>query len=569
MFYYLRVKKEFMKKSFWAYALLLTLLSANAVSAEDTMQINPDEKSLDLKEIVLDTRQNYNVSENIAVAGDNSVPTDITSIPEASLKNIPPPKKERRIFSRLNPMGTVIKLNKTIECGCGCVDGAVNKNLEKLDGTHFSGVNKINKTIDKGVVHLEGAIDTGLGVMDKTIGTGLGGLDKVINNGVGKSTVQQWLDGDYATGKYFGERPALESHGVTINSSMLYSPFTKTGGGANGEKSTRGYSVFNLGVTVDTEKAGLWKGGTFFGLYQRKAGYGISGANGGAMGDYMGFDGWDWHEINQISEYWYQQTLFHDKFRMKFGKQDSNTDFGYLNSGWDFMNSAFSVNPTTPLPTYPDQPFGFMAAISPKEWLTIKDGIYSRYSTPFNVTEIEVKPTIKKMPGRYILGAWEMSDSNGMSAATGMNTDGSTYYNNFNRNFGAYFNFEQMVYKEKKDDKNDMQGLVVFGQAGIAPSNKNDLSKYIGGGLHYLGPIPKRDKDIAGLAVGSGNFAPRLGDVGTDYGSRVGSETVVEAFYRIQLNPWFYLQPDVQLIMNPGGMYGNSVAIGLRSVVTF
>ena len=401
-----------------------------------------------------------------------------------------------------------------------------------------------------------------------------GGVEKgaqTLEAEVEKTKVKQWLDGDYATGKWFGARPLLEDHGVSLQSSLLYSPMVKTGGGANGESSAKGYSLFNLSLTIDTEKAHMWKGGTFYGLYQSKMGYGLSGPNGGdgAMGDWMGLDGWDWREMNQISEYWYQQTLFDEKVRLKLGKQDANTDFGFLNSGWDFMNTAFSVNPTVPMPTYPDPAFGFMAEISPKEWLSIRNGTYSKFSVPFNITEIEFKPTIKKLPGRYMLGAWEMSDSNGMSVSDGLNDDGSTYYNNFNRNFGAYFGFEQMVYKENKDDENDMQGLTVFGQAGISPSNKNDMCQYMAGGLHYIGPIPKRDNDRAGIAVASGRFASRLNYVGYDDTNRIGSETVLEAFYRIQINPWFYLQPDVQFIMNPGGVYDNSVAIGLRSVVTF
>lgn len=558
-----------MKKSFWTSALLLTLIVPHAVFAEGIYSTTSEKKQLDLKEIILDTEQSSYATGNMTVADDMSVTADNTSIQETPSENInvTPRKKEIKIFSRLNPMWGVIKVNKIIESGIENVDGAVNKGLEKTDGTIFSGARKIDKTVDKGVVHLEGAVDTGLGAIDKTIGTGLGSLDKVLNARVDKTNVQEWMDGDYAAGRFFGERPLLENHGVTINSSLLYSPFTKTRGGANGDASTKGYSLFNLGVTIDTEKAKLWKGGTFFALYQRKNGYGISGPD-NAMGDFMGFDGWDYRQANQISEYWYQQKLFNGKLRMKFGKQDSNTDFGYLNSGWDFMNSAFSVNPTTPLVTYPDSQLGFMAEINPKDWLSIRDGIYSRYGCPFNITEIEVKSKIKKMPGRYMLGAWEMSDSNGTGVATGQNEDG-TIYNDFNLNFGCYVGFEQMVYKEKKDDDNDMQGLVIFGQAGMSPANKNDLSQYVGCGLHYLGPIPRRDKDIAGIAVGSGRFAPRLADISYDNGGRVGSETVVEAFYRLQVNPWFYLQPDVQFIMNPGGMYDSSVAVGLRSVITF
>lgn len=380
-----------------------------------------------------------------------------------------------------------------------------------------------------------------------------------------KTMVKSWLDGDYATGRWFDGRTTLENHGVTVNSSLLMSPFMKTGGGSNGEVSGKGYSLFNLSVTLDTEKAGLWKGGTFYTLYQKKIGYGMAGA-GNAMGDWMQYDGWEGRQINQISECWYQQKLFNNKVRLKVGKQDANTDFGYLNSGWDFLNLAFSVNPTTPMPTYPDQAnFGFVAEINPKEWLSIRNGIYSKFNVPFNITEIEMKPTIKGLPGRYNIGAWEMSDSNGMSVADGLDSGGNVYYNNFNRNYGMYAQFEQMVYKEQKDNENDMQGLVVFGQFGMSPSNRNDMNRYMGGGLHYVGLIPKRDKDIAGLAVASGTFAGRLGDIS----SQIGNETAIEAFYRFYLSKWFYLQPDVQYIMNPSGTYPSSVAVGLRTVITF
>lgn len=502
-----------MTKSLWIYALLITLMSVRPANAENAKSM-PQKSSVNLKEIVLGDYQSYEPQNNTLMATDTPVVMKNNSESEIPLedKSTTPNAKSKGFFPVFNLQGGVQKMNSAVE----------------------GGIQKLDKTVEAEIE---------------------------------KPMVQQWLDGNYATGKWFGARPLFEDHGVTINSSLLYSPMYKGGGGASGEASTKGYSLYNLGVTVDTEKAGMWKGGTFFALYQKKTGYGISGANGnnGAMGDFMGLDGWDWHQMNQISEYWYQQKLFNGKLRMKLGKQDANTDFGYLNSGWNFMNTAFSVNPTTPMPTYPDQSFGFMAEINPKEWLSIRNGTYSRYSTPFNITEMEFKPKIKKLPGRYMLGAWEMSDSNGMSVNGGIDANGNVYTNNFNRNFGCYVGFEQMVYKENKDNDNDMQGLVVFGQAGMSPANRNDMSKYLGGGINYVGPIPKRDKDILGIAVGSGNFSPRLGDIT----SQVGSETALEAFYRVQITPWFYLQPDLQFIMNPGGVYDNSIAFGLRSVITF
>jgi len=504
----------FMKKRLLTSALILTLAAVMPVNAGNINVINNTKPSTNLKEIVLGENQNYDTTFNTALMATNT---------SGSEKNQP------------------INLD------------LMNSNEERLiqDGID-------NPTAQR---QLEGSVP----VMD--LKGGVAATEAPTKAEIEKTVVKQWLDGDYATGKWFGARPLFEDHGLTVNSSLLYGPMVKTGGGANDEASGKGYSLFNLSVSLDTEKAKMWKGGTFYALYQKKTGYGISGANGdnGAMGDWMGLDGWDWRQINQISEYWYQQKFFNDKVRLKVGKQDSNNDFGFLNSGWDFMNTAFSVNPTTPMPTYPDQAFGFMAEINPKEWLSIRNGIYSNYNTPFNITEIEVKPMIKNLPGRYMLGAWEMSDSNGMGVATGIDSNEETIYNNFNRNFGAYVGFEQMVYKENKDNENDMQGLTVFGQAGMSPSNKNDMSKYVGGGLHYIGPIPKRDKDRVGIAVASGNFTSRLANIT----SQVGSETAVELFYRAQITPWFYLQPDVQLIMNPSGIYGNSVAFGLRSVITF
>lgn len=558
-----------MKKKIFIYTLISLLISTNSLKAEETCpakQINPKNN---FSEIILDTKQDFDLPSSLNALTDEKLTGEAANSDEqATLENNSCCKKKKfEFFVHLNPIRPIEKTQCGIENCANCVNKKVDKNLHKLDGTPLKVIPKTDKVIDTSVEKTDTAVKKVFGYLDKGTNFGLNKMDEAVNLAADKTAIQEWLNGDYAARKYFGMRPLLESHGVTIDSSFLYSPFMKTAGGANGEASEKGYSMFSLGVTLDTEAANLWKGGKFFALYQRKTGYGLSGSN-GAMGDYYGFDGWDIPQINQISEYWYQQKLFNGKVRMKFGKQDSNTDFGFLNSGWDFMNSAFSVNPNTPLPTYPYTPFGFMFEVSPKEWLSIRDGIYSKENAPFNITELEFKPMIKKMPGRYMLGAWEMSDSNGYSVATDMDSNG-TIYNNFNRNFGLYFNFEQMVYKEQKENPNDMQGLVVFGQLGMSPSGKNDLSKYGAVGLHYKGPFPKRDNDLVGIALGCGNFASRLNNITYDLGGRTGSETVLEGFYRLFITKWFYLQPDVQFIMNPSGQYQSSVAIGIRSVITF
>lgn len=551
-------------------ALFLVHFLPNSTFANELNKGN-NEKQLELDEILLDKSQSTYISpkkadvvDSLELSNNN---TQQGILPKSNDCICSPQKNERKIFSRLNPIKGLKFLDRGFKFGTKSINAVENKIIKEVDKTPIKAIEKIDGTVDCGIYHLEGAVDKGLDVLDKTVEVPLETIDKVLNTQMDKNAVQEWINGDYATIKYFGMRPIIESHGLTVDSSLIYSPYMKTAGGANGEASTKGYSLFSVGVGLDTEAAKLWKGGKFFALYQRKVGMGLSGAD-GAMGDYFGFDGWDIPQVNQIGEYWYQQKLFNGKIRMKIGKQDSNTDFGYLNSGWDFVNTAFSVNPNTPLPSFPYTPFGFVFEINPKEWLSMRNGIYSKDSCPYNITEVEFKPLIKKMPGRYMVGAWEMSDSSGYGVATGVEND-EVVYNNFNRNYGFYFNFEQMVYKEQKENSDDMQGLVLFGQMGISPSSKNDLSKYGSVGLHYKGLIPKRDNDLAGIAIGCGNFASRLNNIAYDIGGRTGSETVVEAFYRMFITKWFYIQPNVQFINNPSGMYDSSVAVGIRSVITF
>lgn len=390
-----------------------------------------------------------------------------------------------------------------------------------------------------------------------------GGIEKITPRPeMTKEIFDDWYHGDFATGRWFGARPLFEQNGLKVNSSLIYSPFMNTVGGMNNDANGRGYTMYSLGVSLDTEKAHMWKGGTFFMLYQKKKGCGINSAMGYPL------DGWDYpDEVNQIQEFWYQQKLFNNKLRFKFGKQDPNVEFGMTYAGSTFMNLAFTVNPAVPKPGFPYPQLGLITEYKPKPWLSLKDGIFTKNGDPFNLMGIEIKPNTK-LPGRYMLGSWQTSSNTGFRIIEDVNASGKQYYD-YNRNYGIYASFEQMVYKEKKDNSKDLQGLTIFGQLGLSPEDKNDIGKYGSLGLHYRGPIPNRDNDITGLAVNYTNFASRIKSIPMANGGRFADGTNIEFFYRIYVNKWFYLQPDIQYLINPNGTYNSSIAIGLRSVITF
>ena len=70
----------------------------------------------------------------------------------------------------------------------------------------------------------------------------------------------------------------------------------------------------------------------------------------------------------------------------------------------------------------------------------------------------------------------------------------------------------------------------------------------------YRGLLPSRDWDIVGLGVAEA----RLNEAGDE------TETVVETFYKLQLTEEFSIQPDLQFIASPSGIYPDSLVCGLR-----
>lgn len=129
----------------------------------------------------------------------------------------------------------------------------------------------------------------------------------------------------------------------------------------------------------------------------------------------------------------------------------------------------------------------------------------------------------------------------------------------FNNNHGVYMGYDQLIFKESPD-KDDDQGLGVFGQYGWAQEDRNQVPNYIGAGLAYKGLIPHRDNDITDAGMARAIFSPCL--------EGRGAETAIEFFHKAQVTPYIKIQPDLQYIVNPGGQYRDSLVVGVRFEAT-
>ena len=127
-----------------------------------------------------------------------------------------------------------------------------------------------------------------------------------------------------------------------------------------------------------------------------------------------------------------------------------------------------------------------------------------------------------------------------------------------NGNYGLYFIADQMLIPGEGE-----RGLGAFIQVGDVPGDRNLVDSYIGGGFHYQGIIPSREKDVLGLAVARASISGDFKDIE----KRDSHETAVEITYRAQILPWLAIQPGVQTIFNPGA--DSSLDNAVISIVRF
>lgn len=386
-----------------------------------------------------------------------------------------------------------------------------------------------------------------------------------------ETPLEIWLHEDKATGDWHGLRSRLEESGITVSGSYMMNSFTKQHSGGLLENSKASYmGLVNTSVELDTEKMHLYPGGKLFVMFQNIHGKGLTEKY---VGDYMFFNGYDSPRTGpQLSEYWYEQSLFNNKLKAKIGKQDANAEFMAMNTGFEFIHSGFNFIVNSYLPTYPNAAIGITATLQPIDKLYLKYGLFdangvgsqSGFNTVFHkdggfeqVGEIGVTDIIKNHPGKYVCGVW-LNTKNREEVPFFDQTGDLMVYTS---NHGIYTEFEQMLFKEKRDDTEDSQGLTLMGQFAWSPPTRSDITKYFGTAVTYRGLVPKRDNDTLGVGVNFAHFSNRIGNI--------KGENVLEVFYKIRLTPWLYIQPDFQYINKPFYADKGTIVFGIRTNIDF
>ena len=234
-----------------------------------------------------------------------------------------------------------------------------------------------------------------------------------------------------------------------------------------------------------------------------------------------------------------------------------------------FLNGALGNNLTIP---FPDCGLAVVVYVEPIDGFYLTAGIgdaqadarESGFNTAFHdedyfmsFGETGVVTSFKtakgEMPGAYRIGMWYSGQP-----LEKVNGSGE----NMRDKIGAYLSFDQMVWKENADE-DDTQGLGAFFRYGLSDSDVGDPKAFYSAGVQYQGLIPNRDDDVLGLGWATG---PR-----SRQGEATGDESVIEAYYNIQVAPWLNFGPSLQYITNPGGVAAanDTTVLGFRMQFSF
>jgi porin len=371
------------------------------------------------------------------------------------------------------------------------------------------------------------------------------------------------LRSPYVTGDWRGGRTWLEDRGLALHLDYYGEVFWNTRGGIQRTDGGVYQGLVDLTAEFRTEPAGLWRGGVLFFRFQNKHGKGITDEY---VGDFQVLSNMDALEFTQVSELWYRQSLFDDRLWIKAGKQEANDDFAGVEYGAEFINSSAGFSPTIPLASYPDQDFGAVLGTALVPWLSVNLGVYNGdpdgsrslrglfvdLAGPMIIGEPALHYELRGRPGHFRVGGW--FNGTDLDSPDEDDPDPET----FGEAYGWYLTWDQELWREHPEDLEDGQGIGIFAQYGWAPPDRSLAEYYVGGGIQWAGPIPCRDEDIAGVGV----FHVRFSD---EANLERGSETVVEAFYNIQLLGFLFLKPDLQYVIDPGGTTNpDALAVGLR-----
>jgi porin len=329
----------------------------------------------------------------------------------------------------------------------------------------------------------------------------------------------------------------------------------------------------------------------------------VLGTHGGApsalVGDVQGVSNIQAPARLRLEEAWLQQNLFGNRLSWLVGRYDLNTEFYRLQSAALFVNSSFGIGPEfagsgrAGPSIFPNTSLGTRLEFKPSPDMVGRvaalDGVPVdrpgddgfRPFAPGDGALLVGEAVILSRPdslgpprhrrfqigrgaprayiGKIAVGGWyytarfpDLSES--LPGGEPVQHRGSG---------GVYLIGDRTVWSAGRGRP---AALSAFVQLGLGDGRVTQVGGYLGGGFTFTAPFAGRAQDEVGLAVASAVSGSHYDRAQAAAGTPGTSETTLELSYLAQLCSWLAVQPDVQLVIHPGGTSTrrNALAPGLR-----
>ena len=429
------------------------------------------------------------------------------------------------------------------------------------------------------------------------------------------SAVPPFFNQNYLLGDFWGERSKLEDKGFSLKPIYSAETFGNLTGGAH-----RGVvydGLLDLELTIDLKKMADWDG-IFHASSYFPMGNSLTDND---TNDLFRVSDIDAYDTLLLYELYYEQHFADGKVSLRFGQLGADTEFFISTGAANFLNSTYGwpaiLGNNTPAPNYPYAALGARLEISPTPEWTFRAGVFSADPAPdrigdpnpnrapgsrfdnsgtsfyasgstgiFNIDELVYNlnqgDKAKGLPGTYKIGGWFDTgtfanlryDDQGQPLASPA-SDGHPAA--VNGNYGFYAVADQALWQDKSNP-DEPKTLSLFARGGTAEGNRSLFNYYVDGGVTFDGMIPGRPSDLVGIATAFGSIGPAaagtVADANTFNGTSLAVpdyEKNIEVTYFAQLAKWWTVQPDLQILIHPGGSAAlpNAIVLGVRTTVTF
>ncbi|MBE2179461.1 MAG: carbohydrate porin [Chthoniobacterales bacterium] len=334
-----------------------------------------------------------------------------------------------------------------------------------------------------------------------------------------------WLEWDYATGDWDGNRRHWSKHGVDILATYTAQVWGNPVGGL--DPGTAYVGLLQFGVNADLEKALGWNGGSFRTTWLWMSGGEPSVSN---VGSIFAVSPIEAPPSFRALDIWLQQEFRDGALALRAGLFNADAEFTVSSNAALFQYSGFGW-PTFyggtlgGAPVYPFAAPGIFMAVAPGggwKWISsvMQGDAGSQADNPSNfywrfnratgcliLNEIQHSRTGGRLPGTAKMGAIfntaETSDIAG---------NASSWSGGF-----VYGILDQMIWRE--DAAGAPQGASWFARGGYSVLEDSQLYSLFNTGFTCTGLIPGRDDDTAGVALSWAQFSPGIWKVETG-GSR-------------------------------------------------